>query len=76
MVGSKRNSKSSSLLICMGFHFQGDHLVIANLGDSRAVLGTRSGEKNQICSVQLTVDLKPDTPGRLSTCALKILLEA
>ncbi|CAL9002912.1 unnamed protein product, partial [Prunus brigantina] len=55
---------------------QGDHLVIANLGDSRAVLGTRSGEKNQICSVQLTVDLKPDTPGeaeRIKNCRGRIL---
>ncbi|XP_004305101.1 PREDICTED: probable protein phosphatase 2C 65 [Fragaria vesca subsp. vesca] len=49
---------------------QGDHLVIANLGDSRAVLGTR-GENNQIVPVQLTVDLKPDTPSeaeRIKKC--------
>ncbi|VVB12818.1 unnamed protein product [Arabis nemorensis] len=37
---------------------QGDCLVIANLGDSRAVLGTR-GSKNNFNAVQLTVDLKP-----------------
>ncbi|KAF8103767.1 hypothetical protein N665_0185s0039 [Sinapis alba] len=37
---------------------QGDSLVIANLGDSRAVLGTR-GSKNILKAVQLTVDLKP-----------------
>ncbi|KAJ0234968.1 protein phosphatase 2C 65 [Hirschfeldia incana] len=37
---------------------QGDFLVIANLGDSRAVLGTR-GSKNNLKAVQLTVDLKP-----------------
>ncbi|CAL9228746.1 unnamed protein product [Arabidopsis halleri] len=36
---------------------QADCLVIANLGDSRAVLGTRS--KNSFKAVQLTVDLKP-----------------
>ncbi|XP_010490517.1 PREDICTED: probable protein phosphatase 2C 65 [Camelina sativa] len=36
---------------------QGDCLMIANLGDSRAVLGTRS--KNSFKAVQLTVDLKP-----------------
>ncbi|KAI7979488.1 putative protein phosphatase 2C 65 [Camellia lanceoleosa] len=40
---------------------QGEHLVIANLGDSRAVLCTR-GEKDQLVSVQLTVDLKPNLP--------------
>ncbi|KAK6943212.1 PPM-type phosphatase-like domain [Dillenia turbinata] len=37
-------------------------LLIANLGDSRAVLCTR-GHKNQLVSVQLTVDLKPNLPG-------------
>ncbi|XP_059635227.1 probable protein phosphatase 2C 33 [Cornus florida] len=39
----------------------GKHLVIANLGDSRAVLCTR-GNKNQLVSVQLTVDVKPNLP--------------
>ncbi|KAK4752880.1 hypothetical protein SAY87_021678 [Trapa incisa] len=39
----------------------GDHLMIANLGDSRAVLCTR-GQKNQLVPVQLTVDLKPNIP--------------
>lgn len=38
---------------------QGDNLIIANLGDSRAILCTR-GDKNQLVPVQLTVDLKPD----------------
>ncbi|KAF2288456.1 hypothetical protein GH714_007594 [Hevea brasiliensis] len=38
---------------------QGNHLIIANLGDSRAVLGTRCN-KNQLKPVQLTVDLKPN----------------
>ncbi|KAL8195799.1 hypothetical protein R6Q57_025552 [Mikania cordata] len=36
---------------------QGDDLVIANLGDSRAVLGTMA--ENGITPVQLTTDLKP-----------------
>lgn len=40
--------------------------MIGNLGDSRAVLGT-SGEKNQIVPVQLTVDLKPDTPSEFNS---------
>ncbi|KAL7248644.1 hypothetical protein ACSBR2_003397 [Camellia fascicularis] len=40
---------------------QGNHLVIANLGDSRGVLCTRD-DKNELVSVQLTVDLKPNLP--------------
>ncbi|XAR68756.1 Phosphoprotein phosphatase [Bertholletia excelsa] len=40
---------------------KGEHLVVANLGDSRAVLGTRD-EKDQLIPVQLTVDLKPNLP--------------
>ncbi|KAG8375647.1 hypothetical protein BUALT_Bualt10G0122000 [Buddleja alternifolia] len=36
---------------------QGEDLVIANLGDSRAVLGTRT--EDGITAVQLTTDLKP-----------------
>ncbi|KAJ6372892.1 hypothetical protein OIU76_027264 [Salix suchowensis] len=37
---------------------QGDDLIIANLGDSRAVLG-RINDQNGIMPVQLTTDLKP-----------------
>ncbi|WOH10924.1 hypothetical protein DCAR_0830401 [Daucus carota subsp. sativus] len=37
------------------------HLVIANLGDSRAILCTK-GDKDQLLAVQLTVDLKPELP--------------
>ncbi|GJM85003.1 hypothetical protein PR202_ga00730 [Eleusine coracana subsp. coracana] len=40
---------------------QGHNLIIGNLGDSRAVLGTRN-EINQLVAVQLTVDLKPNIP--------------
>ncbi|KAG1331563.1 putative protein phosphatase 2C 33 [Cocos nucifera] len=40
---------------------QGEDLVIGNVGDSRAVLGTR--DKNDcLIAVQLTVDLKPNLP--------------
>lgn len=39
---------------------QGEDLVIANLGDSRAVLGTIA--ENGIVPVQLTTDLKPSLP--------------
>ncbi|XAR57041.1 Phosphoprotein phosphatase [Bertholletia excelsa] len=40
---------------------QGDLIVIANIGDSRAVLGSISDDGNLI-PVQLTVDLKPNLP--------------
>ncbi|KAM7278033.1 hypothetical protein ACFE04_005167 [Oxalis oulophora] len=39
----------------------GPYLVIGNVGDSRAVLGT-SGEDDSLVAVQLTVDLKPNLP--------------
>ncbi|KAL0318151.1 UNVERIFIED_CONTAM: putative protein phosphatase 2C 65 [Sesamum calycinum] len=38
---------------------KGEHLIIANLGDSRAVL-CKTDENNQFVSEQLTVDLKPN----------------
>lgn len=40
---------------------QGEHLIIGNLGDSRAVMCTR-GMKGEVIPVQLTVDLKPSLP--------------
>lgn len=40
---------------------KGKDLVIGNVGDSRAVLGTRD-EGNALIPVQLTVDLKPNLP--------------
>ncbi|XP_024974729.1 probable protein phosphatase 2C 65 [Cynara cardunculus var. scolymus] len=43
---------------------QGDNLIIANLGDSRAVLGTKSKE-DVLQPVQLTVDLKPQLSSEL-----------
>ncbi|KAJ3680900.1 hypothetical protein LUZ60_015389 [Juncus effusus] len=47
-----------------------EHLIIANLGDSRAVLCTRDA-KNQQVAVQLTIDHKPDLPSedkRITSC--------
>ncbi|KAH0851364.1 hypothetical protein HID58_091057 [Brassica napus] len=38
------------------------HLVVGNIGDSRAVLGTMNKE-NKLVPFQLTEDLKPDFPG-------------
>ncbi|KAL8246035.1 hypothetical protein R6Q59_007251 [Mikania micrantha] len=43
---------------------QGQHLIIGNIGDSRAVLCTRDKD-NSLIPVQLTVDLKPNLPGGL-----------
>ncbi|KAM7273799.1 hypothetical protein ACFE04_028463 [Oxalis oulophora] len=40
---------------------QGQDLVMGNVGDSRAVLGTR-GKDDSLVAVQLTVDLKPNLP--------------
>ncbi|KAJ7950058.1 putative Protein phosphatase-2c [Quillaja saponaria] len=53
---------------------QGNHLMIANVGDSRAVLCTR-GDNNQLIPIQLTVDLKPDIPAeaeRIKNCKGRI----
>lgn len=35
---------------------------MANIGDSRAVLGSRDAAAGGMVAVQLTVDLKPDVP--------------
>ncbi|KAK1292189.1 putative protein phosphatase 2C 66 [Acorus calamus] len=49
---------------------QGQDLIIGNVGDSRAVLGTRHKD-NSLVAVQLTVDLKPNLPreaARIQQC--------
>ena len=48
----------------MFLFLQGQNLIIGNLGDSRAVLGTRD-EDNHLIAVQLTVDLKPSIPSMI-----------
>ncbi|KAK4412589.1 putative protein phosphatase 2C 72 [Sesamum alatum] len=53
---------------------QGEDVVIANLGDSRAVLGTRT--ENGIMAVQLTTDFKPGVPSeaeRIRKCKGRVL---
>ncbi|KDP34123.1 hypothetical protein JCGZ_07694 [Jatropha curcas] len=53
---------------------QGKDLAIANLGDSRAVLGTIN--ENKIMPVQLTTDLKPNVPSeadRIRKCNGRVL---
>ena len=44
---------------------QGESLVVANVGDSRAVLATLSDD-GDLVPFQLTVDFKPNIPGRFS----------
>ncbi|OWM63442.1 probable protein phosphatase 2C 72 [Punica granatum] len=54
---------------------QGEELVIANLGDSRAVLG-RLTEDGRLSAVQLTSDLKPSVPSeaeRIRKCNGRVL---
>lgn len=51
------NSGSTALSIVK----KGDTMVIANVGDSRAVLGTMSDD-GSIAAVQLTIDFKPNLP--------------
>ncbi|XP_048629107.1 probable protein phosphatase 2C 74, partial [Brassica napus] len=47
------------------------HLVVGNIGDSRAVLGTMNKE-NKLVPFQLTEDLKPDFPARIKRCRGRI----
>lgn len=46
--------------------------MLGNVGDSRAVLGTR-GEDGALVAVQLTVDLKPSIPGHLPSLLSMVL---
>ncbi|RCV13570.1 hypothetical protein SETIT_2G355800v2 [Setaria italica] len=49
----------------------GSDLYMANIGDSRAVLGSRDAAAGGMVAVQLTVDLKPDVPSeaeRIKKC--------
>ncbi|KAL3633349.1 hypothetical protein CASFOL_022876 [Castilleja foliolosa] len=54
---------------------KGEHLIIANLGDSRAVL-CKKDKNSQLVSEQLTVDLKPNLPSeaeRIRSCEGRVL---
>lgn len=48
---------------CVACLLVDDHLTIANVGDSRAVLGSISPSTNKLTSKDLSNDHKPDTPG-------------
>ncbi|KAI9077801.1 hypothetical protein K1719_040287 [Acacia pycnantha] len=57
---------------------RGDLLIIANLGDSRAVLCTR-GDNDELNPIQLTMDLKPDIPSeamRIHNCDGRVFAAA
>lgn len=54
---------------------QKDQLVLANLGDSRAVMCTRD-DQGELVAQQLTVDLKPNLPNeleRIKSCEGRIM---
>ncbi|CAI9097212.1 OLC1v1033585C1 [Oldenlandia corymbosa var. corymbosa] len=54
---------------------QKEHLMVANLGDSRAVLCTRD-DQDELVAEQLTVDLKPNLPGeaeRIRSCQGRVM---
>jgi serine/threonine protein phosphatase PrpC len=52
---------------------QGHHLVIANVGDSRAILATKD-EIGGLKAIQLTVDLKPNLPSKKNFCQICLRL--
>lgn len=54
-------NKISVPLSMRGASLQGSDVIIGNVGDSRAILGTMSDD-GSLKAVQLTVDLKPNLP--------------
>ncbi|KAG5114418.1 hypothetical protein JHK82_037687 [Glycine max] len=45
---------------------QGSNLFMGNIGDSRAIMGSKDGNDSMV-AIQLTIDLKPDLPSVLYT---------
>ncbi|KAI4333995.1 hypothetical protein L6164_018738 [Bauhinia variegata] len=41
---------------------QGSNLFMSNIGDSRAIMGSKNSDDGSMVAIQLTVDLKPDLP--------------
>lgn len=39
---------------------------MGNIGDSRAILGSKDSSSDAMVAIQLTVDLKPDLPSTFS----------
>lgn len=42
---------------------QHEHLFVSNLGDSRIIMGSQ-GPDGKMVATQISVDLKPDLPGK------------
>ena len=59
-----QSCNGSYMFLNILLHFlQGNDLIVGNIGDSRAVLGTRVDD-NSMIALQLTVDLIPNVPSR------------
>lgn len=54
------------LLLFNWLPLQGSNLFMGNIGDSRAILGSKDNNDSMV-AIQLTVDLKPDLPSMTSS---------
>lgn len=61
---SPRQLNLKYLFINLLLTFQGENLIIANVGDSRVVLATTS-EDGTLFPLQLTTDFKPNLPSEI-----------
>ena len=57
------DTRMSGTTLCLAI-VRGHRLLVANVGDSRAILGTRN-ESNEIKTERLTIDHKPDVPSEM-----------
>ncbi|ACO68011.1 predicted protein, partial [Micromonas commoda] len=65
--GADCAESGSTCVVCVR---EGDNLIVANVGDSRCVLGRRSNTKaHSYVAVDLSVDHKPDRPDEASRIA-------
>lgn len=59
----------------LSFDFvQGSNLFMGNIGDSRAILGSKDSSNDTMVATQLTVDLKPDLPSIYSLTPIHIFI--
>lgn len=65
MVSHQYTGKNEAFAGALLSFFQGNLIVIANIGDSRAVLATVN-DNGGLAPVQLSVDLKPNLPRKLN----------
>ncbi|RRT48391.1 hypothetical protein B296_00006845 [Ensete ventricosum] len=66
LVAVASDCLSSTSPFCLLISSQGELMVIANVGDSRAVLATTSDD-GSLVPIQLTIDFKPNLPRKLSS---------